>query len=296
MMKLTRRNMMKITAAGVAATVLPLEGLAMGIRPKREAIRIALQLYSVRDHCEEDFDKTLEQVAAMGYEGVEFAGYYKYDNKAAELRAKLDSLGLVAAGTHMDADNLDPNKIQKTIDFHAKLGCKYIICPGDDRFTDSEGSKEFAELMNQAAETLKPHGMHCGYHNHSHEFAIVPGTDKTWWDLFAERTTGNVVLQQDVGWATHAKVDAAALIRKYPGRTGITHFKPTTIGEGKQPIIGQDSVPWTDIITACREVGGTKWFTIEQERYLKGKSPMECSELSLKGLQAILAEMDKRRK
>ena len=42
-------------------------------------------------------------------------------------------------------------------------------------------------------------------------------------------------------------------------------------------------------------MGGTEWFTIEQERYVKGKSPLECSEMSLKGLLAILKEMGLRK-
>ena len=37
---------------------------------------IGLQLYSVRNEMEKDFEGTLARVAAMGYEGVEFAGLF----------------------------------------------------------------------------------------------------------------------------------------------------------------------------------------------------------------------------
>jgi sugar phosphate isomerase/epimerase len=47
-------------------------------------------------------------------------------------------------------------------------------------------------------------------------------------------------------------------------------------------------VPWKKVIAACRDVGGTEWFIVEQENYLPGKTPLECSELSLKGLKNIL--------
>ena len=63
------------------------------------------------------------------------------------------------------------------------------------------------------------------------------------------------------------------------------------MGGGKQPIIGQDSVDWLNIIVACYRQGGTEWFTIEQERYVSGKSPMECSEMSLAGLKKILRRL-----
>lgn len=35
---------------------------------------IALQLYSVRDAMEQDFEKTLKEVSEMGYEGVDSPG------------------------------------------------------------------------------------------------------------------------------------------------------------------------------------------------------------------------------
>ena len=38
--------------------------------------KIALQLYSVRDHMEKDMDATLKAVKEMGYDYVEFAGYF----------------------------------------------------------------------------------------------------------------------------------------------------------------------------------------------------------------------------
>ena len=41
-------------------------------------MKIALQLYSIKDEMEKDFMGTLEKVAKMGYQGVEFAGYGGY--------------------------------------------------------------------------------------------------------------------------------------------------------------------------------------------------------------------------
>ena len=46
---------------------------------------VALQLYSVRDDMAADFAGTLEKVAGMGYQGVEFAGLY--DHTPDEVRA-----------------------------------------------------------------------------------------------------------------------------------------------------------------------------------------------------------------
>ena len=59
----------------------------------------------------------------------------------------------------------------------------------------------------------------------------------------------------------------------------------------KIAILGQDSVHWNGILKACSEKGGTEWIIIEQEYYPGEKSPMECSELSLQGLQKIIKDL-----
>lgn len=284
-MDTTRREMLKLAGTGLCTVAIP--GLGIGaVDNKRPGL--ALQLYSVRRACGKNFDKALESVAKMGFEAVEFAGYYKYKDKPTELRRRLDDLGLKVAGTHVGAGVLsDP----KAIEFHQTLGCKYLIVPADGRVRDKEKSKEFAELLNQAAENLEKHGMYCGYHNHAHEFNSATEDGKTWWDLLAQRTSEDVVLQMDVGWVVHAGRDPVEYLRKYPGRTRTVHFKPAVRKgeEGKTPIIGQDSVPWKEVIAASREVGGTEWFIVEQEKYPGGKTPMESSKLSLEGLEEIIA-------
>ncbi len=280
---LSRRDFVKTSM--IAAT-------ALSVRPSLVAQtaaqpRISVQLYSVRDDCGKDFDTALAQLAKMGFAGVEFAGYHKYGGKAKELRAKLDELGLVAAGTHIGTGSFRGDELKRTIEFHQTIGCKYLIVPGDGAFTNPEKSKELAETFNKTAEVLKPLGMYCGYHNHTHEFTKTG--DTTYWHLFAQRTTKDVVLQQDCGWSAAAGYNPVELIKLFPGRTRITHFKPTVVGndKAKKPILGEDSVDWAAVLAACRQYGATEWVTVEQEAYLPGKSPMECTELSLKGLKKI---------
>jgi sugar phosphate isomerase/epimerase len=229
----------------------------------------------------------LDQVSQMGFDAVEFAGYHSYSKDAKGLRARLDDLGLKVAGTHIGTNTLSKDALAQTIEFHQIIGCKYLIVPGDGRFSQPEGSKELAEIFNEAAHTLEPFKMYCGYHNHKNEFKKQG--DKTYWELFAERTCSDVVLQQDVGWTTDAGQDPVALIRKYPGRSKIIHCKPTVVkGDQGRPIIGEDSVKWAEIFQACEDVGGTEWYTIEQERYLDDTSPMDCVKLSLAGMTTIL--------
>jgi sugar phosphate isomerase/epimerase len=273
------------------AGTVPL-ALALGERQGAAAVApripIAVQMYSVRGDCKRDFDAALEQVAAMGFEGVEFAGYYTYANRGPELRKRLDALKLKAAGTHVGLETLQGDALKATIEFHQAIGCRFLVVPGNAAFTDSEKSKALADTFNQLAATLKPLGMACGYHNHTGEFK--KDGDKTFWDLFAERTSTDVILQQDCGWTTAAGFDAVAYVKKYPGRTRTVHFKPfAREGDaGRKAILGQDSVDWAAIHEACASVGGTEWIVVEQETYPDGKTPMECTQESLAGLKAIV--------
>ena len=60
---------------------------------------VAIQVYSVRDDAAADMMGTLKKIADMGYDGVEFAGFYGYG--AEEIRAELDKLGLKAVSSHV---------------------------------------------------------------------------------------------------------------------------------------------------------------------------------------------------
>jgi sugar phosphate isomerase/epimerase len=286
MTSLTRRQFVKASVMASTALSLPLGGWAQ-TGGAASSPRISVQLYSVRGDCAKDFDAALARVAKMGFAGVEFAGYHTYAEKPKELRKRLDDLGLIAAATHIGTGNFRGETLKKAIEFHQAIGCRFLIVPGDGDFTHPEKSKALAETFNRTAETLKPLNMYCGYHNHKHEFD--KDGEKTYWDLFAERTNKDVVLQQDCGWSADAGYNPVELIKRYPGRTKVTHFKPTVIGgdKSKKAILGQDSVDWAAVLKACREIGGTEWVTLEQEAYPDGKSPMECTELSLAGLKKI---------
>lgn len=282
----TRRSILQTAGISAMACAMPNTLRAMAAA----AIPTAVQLYSVRGDCLEDFDAALEQVAQIGFGGVEFAGYYNYEGKPKELRKRLDDLKLKAAGTHINASFFRDEVIQNTIEFHQAIGCRFLIVPSDAAFTDPEKSKALAETFNKTAAILEPLGMACGFHNHTTEFK--KDGDKTYWDLFAERTSKAVILQQDCGWTATAGFNPVDLIRRYPGRTRTVHFKPTVLPQDKdtrKAFLGQDSVDWAAIYAACASVGGTEWVVIEQETYPEGKPAMECTQQSLAGLRKIVA-------
>jgi sugar phosphate isomerase/epimerase len=282
----SRRQFVKTSMLGAAA-------LGFGSLPSLQAagkkLPVALQLYSIRNDCAKDFDAALAEVAKMSFEGVEFAGYHKYAGKAKELRAKLDELNLKVAATHIGTGTIRGDALKQTIEFHQTIGCRFLIVPGDGDFTHPEKSKALAEVFNKATDVLKPLNMACGYHNHTGEFK--KDGDKTYWDLFAERTSKDVILQQDCGWTAAAGLDPVEMMKRYPGRMRSTHFKPTVVRNeaGKKAFLGQDSVDWAAVLEGCRNYGGTEWITLEQEAYPDGKTPMEATAVSFAALKKLLA-------
>ena len=76
-------------------------------------MKIAVQVYSVRDAINDEASllKALEKIKEIGYDGVEFAGYF--GASAQTIRAKLDELGLVCVGGHIGLDDFAPEKLQE---------------------------------------------------------------------------------------------------------------------------------------------------------------------------------------
>lgn len=294
-MNATRRDFLKAAtaASGLMMTGVPALAQTDTTPEPVQRIGVGLQLYSVRGDCGQDFDRALAQVAAMGVTGVEFAGYHKYGNDAKGLKRQLDANGLEAIATFVGTGDMQGDALARSIAFAKTIDCKVLTVGGDGNFCNDAGNKRLADIFNGAAQALKPEGMFCGYHNHAAEMAKAVG-DKTWWELFAERTNKEVVLHCDVAWGTHGGQDPVEMIRKFPGRTGRMHAKPfVKHGDtGKRNFIGQDSLDWKGIIAACYEVGGTEWFSVEQEAYPEGKSAMQCTDISIKSLKALLADTE----
>ena len=247
-----------------------------------ERIPIALQLYSVRDDCAKDLSLTLQAVAQMGYEGVEFAGYY--DRSAEELRGMCDDLDLKIVGTHTGLNTLLGDELEKTVVFNKTLGNPYLIVPGlGGEYTNSQDAwKETASIFNDIAEKISNEGMYTGYHNHAGEFMPLEGEIP--WDTFATNTRDEVVLQIDTGHVLRAGQDNVPFIERYHGRYKIVHIKEFSSTNDKA-LIGEGDLAWEEVFDAFETVGGTEWYIVEQESY--PYPPLECAKRCLDALRKM---------
>lgn len=245
-------------------------------------IPIALQVYSVRDDAARDLSHVLKEVARMGYDGVEFAGYYGHS--ASDIKKQLDDLGLKVCGAHTGIDQLLGDALPATIEFNQILGNPNLIVPwlGGEYSSSKEGWLKAAHTLNDLSDKLKPHGMRTGYHNHTMEFHPLDG--ELPWDIFFGNTRPEVIMQFDTGNALHAGAEAGPFLRKYPGRATTVHLKEFD-PENEKVLIGEGKVDWNEIFSLCESVGGTEWYIVEQEAY--PTTPLEGVEKCLQYLRSI---------
>ncbi len=229
-------------------------------------IPIGLQLYSVRHACKADggknFPAIVAELAKMGYQGLEFAGYHGWD--AADLHRILDDNGLACCGSHVVFEKLLGDKLEEAIEFHRTLGNRWLIVPWlAKKYNESADAwKRTADVFNEIAEKLRPHGMYTGYHNHTMEFAPVDG--ELPWEILFSRTCDDVVMQVDVGNALEGGGDPLAMLERFPGRSRTIHLKE--YGGAPNAVLGQGEVDWQKLLPLAAEVGGAQWFIVEHER------------------------------
>ena len=259
--KLSKRDFLKLTAAsavaaGTSALTLPLQAAG------RKKIPVGLQLYSVRNECEKDLPGTVAAVAKIGYQAVEFAGYYGRDAKT--LRKLLDDHGLQCCGTHIGLETLLGDSLPKTLEFNQTLGNKFLIVPGlADQYTKTRQAWQgTAVIFNELADKVKSQGMRVGYHNHTTEFKELDG--ELPWDTFFGKTKKAVVMQFDTGNAMQGGGDATVYLARYPGRAATVHVKPFSKAK-PNALLGDDELPWPKIFELCETTGGTEWYIVEYE-------------------------------
>lgn len=265
---------------------------------------VALQLYSVRNELEANFAETIKRVRALGYDGVEFAGLY--GKSAKEVKALVDSLGLVPISAHVPIDEMfsDPDATMET---YSRIGCRYVAVPwlGEERRMGGRDYESTVEGFKSFADCAKQHGLTLLYHNH--DFELVRVGDKYALDLLYENIPA-LFAEYDTCWIAVAGEDPAQYIRKHIGRSPVVHLKDYYM-PGKKPVkmyellgadtqadadgsvfefrpLGRGVQNFPEILSATVEAGA-QWVVVEQDEPSMGKTPLECAEISINYLKSL---------
>ena len=167
--------------------------------------KIGIQLYSLRDEMEKDMDATLKAVAEMGYDCVEFAGYY--DHTAQEVKAMCEKYGLEPISVHQRHD-VFLEDAENAVDYLKTLGIKYCAIPWLSEW-ETNYDKNISEIK-QAGKLLKDNGIQLLYHNHDFELTQMHG-DKTVLDsIYSDVTPDLLCPELDLCWVHYAGSDPVA--------------------------------------------------------------------------------------
>ena len=263
---------------------------------------VGIQLYGVRNSMAQDFEGTLTALRDMGYEYVEFAGYY--GKTAEQIKEILDRLGLKCISVHQGLDfyNEDP---QAAAEFLKTFGVKYSVIPWYkvEELAGNEAWEASKARFNKVADVLAANGMMLGYHNHDFEFRKFEG--KYLHDYIFEAVPADRIFPElDTCWVHYAGIKPEDKIREFNGRVPVVHLKDfvcKSLGGG--PVYdlidnsGKDSGAsredngfefrplgmgiqnFSAILAACEECG-TETVIVEQDRTYGDMTELEAARIA----------------
>lgn len=208
---------------------------------------IALQLYTLRQALEADFEGTLEQVAAAGYVGVELAGLHGRSPR--DTAQVLQSLGLEVVAMHCQV--LTPDGLESALAEAAVLNCRRLVCPWvpPDTFASLDAVQALAAKLNTALSAIAGEGRTLYYHNHDFELQQLAG--KPALSHFMAALDPQIRLELDIYWVAVGGSDPLALLAELGDRVGLVHIKDGAINPARPMLaVGDGALDYKAIIPA----------------------------------------------
>jgi sugar phosphate isomerase/epimerase len=252
-----RRSFVGALGAVGAASLLP---LGNELFAQEKISRIGVQLYTVRDLMKVSVEKTLAQVADIGFKEVEFAGYFNRPPRA--IRQLLDRNGMTSPAAHLGMREIR-GSWNRTLNDAAEIGHKYLVVASLDGADSNsvDAIKRTADIMRKAAEDAKMYKIKLAYHNHESEFRLVDGK-RSMFDVLLEETSPETLeIEMDLYWITKGGGDPLAHFKKYPGRFPMVHVKDAGPPPGYQMMdVGKGTIKWAEIFAQHKEAGIKHYF------------------------------------
>lgn len=206
-----------------------------------------LQLYSVRDAMGQDARKTLQNVTALGYQRVEFAGFFGI--APGLLREWLDESALRVFGSHLACDTIEAD-FDAIVRYHQTIGCDRITINRNQLFS-LDAINAFVKQVNRLRPRLLDEGIRLGFHNHHQEFEKNPDGSIAYPHIL-ERT--ELDLQLDVFWACVAGNDPVAQMASFGKRLQSIHLKDGLL-DGTELPLGQGEMLLPAVVRKANELG-----------------------------------------
>ena len=278
---ISRRKFLTLAGLGASFTTLGFRRPVFNDIMRKKG-RIAIQLWTVRDLLKEDYAKTIERIASIGYEAVETIPPPE-GMSLTEAGEIIRSNGLQVCACHVE---LPKDGKHEWMEISEAFDCQTIVWhgwPEDQRYKSSEGISELIDTYHQANDMARSNGLRFGLHNHWWEFEN--GASGTFpMAILHSRLDERIFFEIDTYWAKVAGKDPAEMTRLFGDRVKMLHIKDgparwtpnldddepepmVAVGKGSQdfPAIveaGGDNIEWmivemdncaTDVMTAVEE-------------------------------------------
>lgn len=246
-------------------------------------MKIGAQMFTVREFTQnlEDFGRTLERIAEIGYTTVQVSATCAFEPEW--LKKQLEKNGLECVLTHTPVDRLQGDAAQVARD-HDVFGCG-LVGLGYYSFDEEKGDtyEKFKELYLPVAKTLREGGKYFMYHNHDQEFRKENGL------TILEKIAGDFAADElgftlDTFWVQAGGGDPAQWLERLAGRIPCIHLKDYAYGR-KMAVVGEGNINF-DRVFEKAEAGGTKYMMVEQDD-CNGEDPFECLKRSYENLKAM---------
>ncbi|MDE2834600.1 MAG: sugar phosphate isomerase/epimerase [Bacteroidota bacterium] len=241
--------------------------------------RIGIQLYTVRSVLADDFEGTIRAVAGLGYQELEFAGYY--DRNPEDIRALLDELDMTAPAGHIGIEALRGD-LAGVINTFLAMGHRYVVCPYlDANERTLEHYRQHAALFNEVGVACSEAGLQFAYHNHEFEFVETEGIVP--YDLLLAETDPELVwMELDLFWVEAAQVSSVDLFTRAPGRFPLCHIKDMG-PDAAMVAVGEGDIDFASIL-AHSEHAGLRHYFVEHDH---PEDPMQSIATSIAHLQSL---------
>ena len=238
-------------------------------------MKIGVQLYSIKTISEsEGLKASLKKAHELGYDCVEFAGYFGLT--ADEINDLLKEFSLEAAGIHQGVDGLR-NDFDGVIGFAKAIGA-YSLCVPWYNCSTVEEWENFAKEINEYGKKFREAGILFGYHNHAHEFNEIDGKRPI--DIILENTDAeNVFFEMDTHHVVNGKCSPVEYAAKYKDRIPVIHVKENK--SGNDCALGTGDI---DFPAVFKNAGKINVYIVENENHGTNIKELEDSAIYLKSI------------
>lgn len=268
------------TAAGVVAAARL--GLELPAQQPARLERLGLQLRTVRTLVAADLERTLADVAAIGYREVEFDGYFGRTPR--QVRAALDAAGLQAPSALVSLPSADA-EWRRALDDASTVGHGWVVvelagAPIRSAVADWE---RIAARLNRLGAAARGRGRRGAYHNSDFELARQ-GTSIPY-DLLLRATDRAMVdFEMDVYSVAKAGGDPLAYVVAHAGRfplMRLADISPPPARERRE--VGRGTIDFAALL-GRRKVAGVSHLFVEHD---DARSPLASARASYRYLTGL---------